>query len=115
MPFIKRNSDGQIVAITQSLEVGGDCLPVDHPELLGFLASSGISDAENLKGLEMLSSDLKMIRVIEDVIDILISKNLIIFSDLPLAVQEKLLLQKGRRERLFGAGVDIIGREDGIL
>ena len=65
--------------------------------------------------IEMLVSDLKMIRVIEDVIDILMAKNLIIFSDLPSAVQEKILKQKGRREKLFGTGGDIIGVEDGLL
>lgn len=115
MPFIQRNSDDQITAITQSMEVGGECVAADHPELLRFLVSSGITDAGNVKNLEMLSSDLKMIRVIEDVIDILMSKNLLIFSDLPPAAQEKLLAQKGRREKLFGTGGGIIDLEDGIL
>ena len=115
MPYIQRNSDGQIIAITRSMEPGGDYLPVDHPQVVGFLASSGTSDAADARSVEMLLSDLKMIRVIEDVIDILMSKNLIIFSDLPPAVQEKILTQKGRREKLFGAGADILGREDDIL
>ena len=115
MPFVQRNHDGQIIAITQSASGSGEYLPVDHPELAIFLASPGMSDGPEMKSLQMLFSDLKMIRVIEDVIDILMAKNLIIFSDLPPAVQEKILQQKGRREKLFGVGGDIIADDDGIL
>lgn len=38
-----------------------------------------------------------MVRVIEDVIDILIDKNLMLFTDLPEAVQNKILFKKNIR------------------
>ncbi len=38
--------------------------------------------------------DLEMVRVIEDVIEIMIDKNLMLFTDLPDAVQNKILFKK---------------------
>jgi len=92
----------------------GEFLPVEHPEVLQFLAGPAEGGGADASGLEMLLSDLKLIRVIEDVIDLLIAKRVIIFSELPLPVQQKILQKKGKREKLFGGG-DIIGTDKGIL
>lgn len=110
MPYIQRNEDGKIIALTFTEGASSEFLPVEHPEILRFLASQG-----DTSSLEMMLDDLKLIRVIEDLIDILISKNIIIFSELPLPVQQKILLKKGRRDKLFGNGGSIISPEEGIL
>ncbi len=117
MPYIQRNEQGKISSLTMSGEASGEFLPAEHPEVLQFLtAPSGGSDkVGDPSALEMLLSDLKLIRVIEDVIDLLITKRVIIFSDLPLPVQQKILLKKGKREKLFGGGGDFLGAEKGIL
>ena len=41
--------------------------------------------------------DLDMVRIIEDVIDILIDKNIMLFTDLPDPVQNKILFKKNIR------------------
>ena len=45
------------------------------------------------------SSDLEFIRVLDDVIDLLISKNIILFTELPEVVQEKYTQRNQMRER----------------
>jgi hypothetical protein len=45
------------------------------------------------------NSDLEFIRVLDDVIDLLISKNLIMFTELPVVVQEKYTQRTQMRER----------------
>jgi hypothetical protein len=116
MPYIQRNNTGEVVALTTSSHDGaGEWAESNHPEVLLFLAGKREADRTELtNNLELLAADLSMIRVIEDVIDILISKNIIIFSELPLPVQEKLLKKKGHREKLFGVG-DILSNDDGLL
>jgi len=115
MPYIQRNEEGRISTLTMSGDAPCEFLPVEHPEVLQFLSAPAGSNAGNTSDLEMLLSDLKLIRVIEDVIDLLIAKRIIIFSELPLPVQQKILLKKGKRDKLFGSGGDILGSEKGIL
>ena len=110
MPYIQRNKDGKIIALKFTEETSSEFLPADDPEVLHLLAGQG-----DTSSLEMMLDDLKLIRVIEDLIDILISKNIIIFSELPLPVQRKILLKKGHRDKLFGSGGNLIGSEEGIL
>lgn len=110
MPYIQRNEDGKVVALTFTEGTSSEFLPAEAPEILQLLAGNN-----DTSSLEMMLDDLKLIRVIEDLIDILISKNVIIFSELPLPVQQKILLKKGQRDKLFGGGSSIIGSEEGIL
>lgn len=61
----------------------------DAAELREFLAHRGGDPLRSVK--EALdSSDEDLIRVIEDVVEVLIEKNLIMFTDLPEAAQLKL-------------------------
>ncbi|OIQ92480.1 hypothetical protein GALL_255530 [mine drainage metagenome] len=114
MPYVERDERGAISSLTRSGGNSGEFLPGDHPEVLLFLAGATEGGGADGAGLELLLSDLKLIRVIEDVIDLLIAKRVIIFSELPLPVQQKILQKKGKREKLFGGG-DILGSDKGIL
>lgn len=114
MPYPLRNADGTIIALVGEAAATTEFLPAEHPEVLQFLVRSagpGHVDGD----LALVLEDLKLIRVIEDIIDLLIAKNVIIFSDLPLVVQQKILKKRGNREKLFGNGGDLIGSEEGIL
>ena len=74
------------LATTASAQVSrpaNEPLPADNPEVLQFIH-------ERWRQNELSSLDREFIRVIEDVIELLISKNLILFTDLPQAVQAKL-------------------------
>jgi hypothetical protein len=48
----------------------------------------------------LLKSDLDMIRVYEDLTDILIGKRIVVLTDFPAAAQEKLLHRKRLRSSL---------------
>ena len=111
MPYVIRNEHGKVTVLTDKAGASSEFLAAEHPEVLAFLTAPQ-GDAANV---EMLLADLKMIRVIEDLIDILISKNIIIFSELPLPVQQKILLKKGYRDKLFGSGAYLMGSAEDIL
>ncbi len=95
MPFVKRDAAGRVTSLhreqdSQDLQY----LPLDHPDVVGFLEPVGERRSQN-RG-ELLKSDLEMIRVYEDLTDILIGKRLVALTDFPQAAQEKLM----RRRRL---------------
>ncbi|MDX9841642.1 MAG: hypothetical protein RBS95_09310, partial [Desulfobulbus sp.] len=66
-------------------------------EVLVFLRASGELDA--LAQLLALS-DNSIVRVLEDLVDLLIDKKLILFTELPVAAQEKLSGRKRIRQQL---------------
>lgn len=57
-----------------------------------------MSDRE--EKIQLLRSDLQMIRVLEDLIDLLLQKHVVNLTDFPLAVQKKLLERKDLRSAL---------------
>jgi hypothetical protein len=46
------------------------------------------------------SSDLELIRVIEDLVELLIAKGVINITELPISAREKLSLRRGLRSRI---------------
>jgi hypothetical protein len=92
MPYIRRSEGGNIIAIgNEPLDGASEQMAPDAPELRSFL--------EKLDGGNDVfqTSDLKLIRAIEDVIDLLIQKNVICITDLPPAVQNKLMERRSLR------------------
>jgi hypothetical protein len=109
MPYITRRSDGSIDALHRDApHEGAEHVPADHPEVSAFLGGAD-------SGFGRLDADF--VRVIEDVIDTLILRNIINITDLPDRAQAKLFARKSFRERagsnvlkLFedGAASDVI-------
>ncbi|MGB5340350.1 MAG: hypothetical protein WBO06_14795 [Gammaproteobacteria bacterium] len=82
MPYVIRNPAGAIIGLADTAQNSGDEeLALDHPEVQSFL---------EMAKEQLLSSDSETIRVIEDLVDALIQKKLILLTDLPLAAQQKL-------------------------
>ena len=104
MTYVNRNSEGQIVSI--SLNKNNDCIEAiapDSPELIQALEKFSIIPQE------IRESDLSLIRVIEDLVDVLIAKSVISINDLPPVVQKKLLKRKSLRSQGgFKSGDDLI-------
>ncbi|GGA67661.1 hypothetical protein GCM10011369_06630 [Neiella marina] len=104
MFFVSRNTSGDIVAIAREQnEQFSEAITTDNPELLTFLKQHG-EDADILSLLQ--SSDTPLIRVLEDLIQLLIKKNMIQFTELPTAAQQKLLERKEIRTRLSDLSTD---------
>ena len=108
MPFIRRNAQGAIDSLHRRDEGGADYLPDDHPDVRAFLG------AEAPAGGGFASLDADFIRVIEDVIDTLISKNVINITDLPIEAQTKLFGRKGYRERATKDALKLFGDDEAI-
>lgn len=90
MPNVLRDSFGRIRAVFSEPGCPA-CSQIDEnaPELLEFLAQHSDNPLSSAK--DALSfTDGELIRVIEDVVEVLIEKNLIMFTDLPEAAQIKL-------------------------
>lgn len=99
---IQRDSGGAIVGLLQrdltpEEAAGGRWQPAspDAADVQAFLRSVDPDAANPLAG-----TDATLARVTEDLIDILIDKGLIQFTDLPLAAQNKLLQRRQTRSEL---------------
>lgn len=105
--YIKRDANGQIESVSQKPIAGFDEeLPAGSAELKTFLGTSEASKA-------LSESDLDMVRVLEDLIDLLIDKNVIQFTELPEAAQKKLLSRVSVRSKMREA-LDLLG-DDGLI
>ncbi|MDY0885067.1 hypothetical protein ACFPL7_12745 [Dongia soli] len=123
MPFIKRDPTGQIAALFREEVVEAtEYLPPTHPEVQAFFGTmAGNSNETNGSSVaefrpDMMQSDLAMIRVYEDLIDILISKHVVVLTDFPPAAQEKLMRRKRLRSSFSNLTEALeITDEDGII
>jgi|SRR5690554_860521 len=96
--FVKRDNNGEICAVSRERIAGVDePIALDADELLQFLQGSKI---ETQRVLEQ--SDLQMARVLEDVVNLLVDKSVIRFTDLPVAAQQKLLSRREVRDQVLG-------------
>lgn len=101
MPYVQRNNNGEIIALwREAPEQNSEFIPATDPAVMAFL--DAVSASPDEPGEFSLSSDLQMVRVIEDLIDLLITKRIIVLTDLPVPVQNKLLRQRAKREHLLG-------------
>ena len=107
MPYVQRNQAGSIVSLTALPVSDKDqfVLPSD-PEVIHFLSHPMVGDIKSEKpAMELFAADLKMIRVVEDLIDLLTAKGIIMFSELPAVAQEKILCKKTVREQFTSSDI----------
>ena len=104
--YIKRNQEGEVIALSQTpLEGMSEQLDDDAPEVHQFLKNK-----MSQRMLTLEQSDQAMARVLEDLINVLVDKGTIRFTDLPDAAQLKLLSRRelrGQRQ-----GMNLLEDED---
>ena len=109
--YIERNDQGEIIALHKSsTNSASEQKPLNDPEVIAYLSENPA--AGPIKTL-LHTTDPGMIRVIDDLVDTLISKNVIKFTDLPTDAQQKLLNRKKFRSDL--SKDTIIMDDEGIL
>jgi hypothetical protein len=98
MLYIERNADGKIAAIHQTpTDKATEKKTMLDEEIIAFLGKDGELDS----WIQLLSvSDVSIIRVIEDLIDVLVKKNIIMLTDLPEEARDKLKERKRVRKKL---------------
>lgn len=107
MFYIKRNAAGEIELLSkEAIGEASEKIAADDPEVLAFLSEQPGS-TENF-----LASDLAFVRVVEDLMEVLLDKGVISFTDLPEAAQHKVMQRQSLRAK---NNVNLIGEEGGII
>lgn len=94
MPYILRDETGKIVKASARSLHGGELVPHSHPDVVAFLTTHGQSPKQVEEALgELRRTDSEMSRAVEDVIMVLLKKNVLKLTDLPKAVQDRMQLR----------------------
>ena len=96
MPYIKRDDSGRIIGVQEKEAADYNMwVELTDVELTEFL-SKGQTSSSVIETL--ISSDNEMARVTDDLIELLMEKQVFAFTELPIAVQEKLNARRQLRE-----------------
>jgi hypothetical protein len=98
MPFVERSDDGKIIGLRTA--TGTNCTEeksINDEEILDFLKDN--LDNKFLKSL-LAHSDAGLIRLLEDLIELLTKKNIILFTELPEKAQQKITERTQIREKM---------------
>ncbi|UDM08405.1 tryptophan synthase subunit beta like protein [Halomonas sp. NyZ770] len=107
MLYIKRNEEGEIVMLSKEPSPEcNDTVEGDSPEVLAFLAGQ-VGGAS-----QFIASDLAFVRVVEDLLEVLLAKGVLSFTDLPAAAQSKVMERKSLRAK---NDVNLLGDEDTLI
>jgi len=102
MPYIKRDCLGQICSVSLSPQKDhSKSVAADSAEVELYLRQ--LEDASDL----IAGTDKPLVRVLEDLIDLLIDREVIRFTDLPQAAQNKLMTRRQLRAALK-PGLDLL-------
>ena len=98
MLYVERDAEGRIIAMHSAPQPNAaEAKTVVDEEILDFLNKTISADSRKL----LLSlSDMGIIRLLEDLIDLLIQKNIIFFTELPEQAQERIRERKRLRESM---------------
>ncbi len=97
MPFVARNDDGRITAISErQTKPATEFMETSDPEVQAFIRGATPDSMRR----RLVGTDTEMARITEDLIDVLISRNIINFTDLPIQAQKKLVARQKIRRNL---------------
>ncbi|MBU3057562.1 MULTISPECIES: tryptophan synthase subunit beta [Pseudomonas] len=111
MVYVQRDADGHILRVEhEPFDEMTEVLAVESEELQRWITAK-----EEMKArLDALrSSDLDLIRVLEDVVSVLVVRGLISFTDLPEAARLKLDQRALARAEIEGLA-DVLGEEKDV-
>lgn len=101
MFHVVRGPQGAIVSVHRDPVDGAELLPPNHPEVVAFFGAS------ETKSFAAMDADL--VRVLEDLIDVLLRRNVFRITDLPPEAQVKLFERKHFRENLQAHALSLYG------
>src|SRR5258707_597978 len=112
MPYVIRDADGKIVQVFDQPVTGkSEQVPVDSDEYKRYVDDHAAHSTEELRR-QLAASDSGMARLVEDLVDVLINKGVIKFTDLPAAAGAKYLERPSTRERLHSYKNLIVDEKD---
>ena len=112
MFYVQRDAQGQLVRVEAAAyaEATGT-LPADDHEVQAWFANEAVEHSLN----QLRHSDLEMIRVLDDLIQVLAVKGILRITDLPPAAQAKLMDRTQARVALGGLSQLINDEETGLI
>ena len=112
MFYVQRDAQGQLIRVEAAAYAEAtETLPADHHDIQAWVANAAVENS--LKQLKQ--SDFEMIRVLDDLIQVLTQKGVIRVTDLPPAAQAKLMDRTQAREALGGLSQLIDEDEGGLI
>jgi len=105
MAYVLKNRDGKVIAVSaekisanelsseKNSGQGWEAIEDDPKDYIQFLESS------LAKSAPFRESDIQLVRVLEDVINLLIERSVIRFTDLPLTAQKRLNDRESMRKK----------------
>lgn len=112
MLYAKRDKSGDIINLSDTPSPGADeVVNATDEEVIGFIFNNS---STTLSKKLLSETDAGMIRIVEDLIELLIQKNLIMFTDLPNAAQQKILMRNQIRS-VFQPGDPLLVDDDELL
>jgi hypothetical protein len=110
MPHVLRDTTGRIMAVLDRPSGGAtEEVGADDPDVIAYLTQKGPTSY-----FDLLRADLEFIRVIEDLIAVLLSRGVILLTDLPEQAQEK-LLRRGSLRRQFRDKSGLMTEDEDVL
>lgn len=121
MFYVKRDPTGKVIAVSTEKIHEHDIteeLPPKHPSIVEFLFDARGVDDEDLSRYaadlyELRLSDLALVRVIEDVISLLLEKNVVKITEFPIQAIRRLQHREKIRDKLRSMGADLFSNNSG--
>jgi hypothetical protein len=98
MRYVSRDENGKIEAIfSYPVEGAEETLEDADPDLVAFVLGG---ESDSTLRAYLASTDSELLRIIEDVVNVLVENNLVLLTDFPEAAQTKLMRRHSIREKL---------------
>jgi hypothetical protein len=105
MPYVKRDGQGKVLAVARDrLTDYEEYLDPTDSELVEFSLDTMLPPDT------LSASDQGLIRVLEDLVELLTAKGIILFTELPESAQEKIMRRKGLRQSRTPS-LDLLGED----
>jgi len=112
MFYVQRDAQGQLIRVEAAAYAEAtETLPADNHEIQAWYANEAVENSLR----QLKQSDFEMIRVLDDLIQVLTQKGVIRVTDLPAAAQAKLMDRTQAREALGGLSQLIDEDEGGLI
>lgn len=113
MPYVLQNDVGQILAMYDKQEdIDAQWMDDNALEVVNF---KNALNRTNQPEQELAASDMELIRVLEDIVELLIKKQVFVFTELPIFAQSKLSKRQKIRTDMVSLTSLISNNEDGIF
>ena len=110
MPHVRRDAEGRVQSLHRTAEMGTEFVASADAAMQAFVGTVG--GTTFAPPIDFGRLDAEFVRVLEDVIDTLIVKNVLNITDLPEQAQAKLFARKSFRERVSQSSLQLFEPTD---